>query len=64
MSPLRPIGVALAELLAELDASEAGGTVDLTVARIRRHVRRDELWRAGAEGEQLVLDLGGTAVMT
>ncbi len=60
---MKPIRVVLDAYLRELDAPEPpDGTVDLTAARIRRHVRRDELWRAGVDAEQLAFDFGGTAV--
>lgn len=59
---MRHISEALAELLEVLEAP-TGGTVDLTAARIRRRVRHDDLWSAGAVGEQLAFDVcAGTVV--
>ena len=55
---MRHISEALADLLEELEAP-TGRTESLSAARIRKRVRRDDLWRAGSEGEQLQLDVGG-----
>jgi hypothetical protein len=37
----------------------AAVTVDLD--RLRKHIRHDLLWRTGAKGQQLALDLGDAA---
>ncbi len=61
---MRHISEALADYLQGLEVPVSGGTaVSLSAERIRRACRQDDLWRAGAPGEQLVLDFGGTAVM-
>ena len=52
----------LAEFLEDLEAPTGGTAVSLSAARIRKRVHQPDLWAAGAEGEQLVFDCGGTAV--
>lgn len=67
MKPIRDI---LDAYLQELDVPATSDTPsslrsdETTAVRIRRHIHRDDLWRAGAVGEQLTLDLGGGTAVT